>query len=148
MTAAERPLALAVIAVLATAIGANKVGYADRPSAGGWASSSPSLSTPFVGYAVVWPGSSMPQGGSACDPFEDVDQSFQVTSVGKTAEQADAIRDRVRAALDPKGAVTITGTRDVAVLRWRDGQAVQRDDKETPPLFYAVDRYTATTSPA
>jgi hypothetical protein len=135
--------------VLLDELGDGKVGYAARPVNGGWQSSTPSIGTAFVGYAVLWPGSSTPDGeGSPAAPNEDVAQSFQVTYVGKTAEQADALRDRGRTALAAKSAVKVEGARAVLSVVFRDGQQVRRDDDTTPTVFYAADRFTALTSPS
>ncbi len=143
----ERPLALAVKTLLEAELGAGMVGYGVKPASGGWQTSgTPEPQTVFKGYAVIYPGQTGPTDGPASATSFDARQGWQVTCVGSTAEQADAIRDRCRGALlGVKVVVTgrATGPTDLA-----DSQNVQRDSDVQPPLFYGVDRYTTATSPA
>lgn len=72
--------------------------------------------------------------------------SFQVTSVGETREQAQALSDRLRALLEGQ---KLSGTGFV-LGPWRIVLAgrVDRDDDVKPPLFYAIDVIEVFTSPA
>lgn len=69
---------------------------------------------------------------------------FQINYVGATAEQARAVRDRVRGALDRAWVTMPAGDRLVR-RDDDDSQAIRRDDAWTRPdggpLFYGVDRY-------
>ena len=142
----ERLTALAVKALLEAQLGVGYVGYATKPPSGGWqVAGTPTSTTPFRGYAVVFPGQTGPTEGPADARSFDARQGWQVTCVGATAEQADAIRDRVRGAL--------LGARLSVIGRWfdpvdlSDSSNVARDDDVSPALFYAVDRYTARSTP-
>lgn len=142
----ERLLALAVKAKLVTELGATLVGYGVKPSGGGWVASTPLSTTQFVAYAVLYPGMTGPTDGPASGDSFDAPQSWQVTYVGSSAEQADDIRDDCRGAL--LGAVlTVTG-RACWPVELADSQPVRRDDDVDPPLYYAADRFTARTTPA
>lgn len=142
----ERPIALATIAAINTALGANRVGYGERPIGAGWQADSPTINTTFTGYAVVWSGMTLLEGGTMADPNADAVQTVQVTYVGKTAEQADALRDRGRAAVLTRGNITING-RTVGLVELSDAMAVRRDDDVHPPLYMSVDRYDIHTTP-
>lgn len=143
----ERTLALAVVAVLSAALGAGKAGYGTQPVNGGWQSEgAPTPTTPFAGYAVVWPGTLTESDGPVSAPGADAMQEFQVTSVGASAEQADNIRDRSRLAL-LTAALVVTG-RAVGVVELVDATNVTRDFDVTPNLFYSIDRFAVMTSPA
>lgn len=144
-TPSERLLALAVVAVLETELGAGKVGYGAKPAAGGWATNPPTSSTSFTGYAVVWPGMSTATGPADHATF-DAQQGFQVSCYGKSGDQADAIRDRCRDAL-LTAALTVAG-RAVGPVDLADSSALTRDDSVSPPVFQAADRYQALTTPA
>lgn len=143
---AERPLALSAVSALNASLGAGRAGYGDRPSGMGWQAQSPQITSEFKGYAVVWPGMSTLNGGTVAAPNADAAQTFQVSYVGKTAEQADALRDRGRAALLAAAAISVSG-RTVGLVELADSMPVRRDDDVTPPLYLAVDRFTAYTTP-
>lgn len=144
---AERPVALAVKALLETELGAGMVGYGVKPAAGGWQTAgTPTPSTVFKGYAVIWAGQSTSGEGTAVDAATDGVQGWQVSTFGSTAEQADAIRDRCRTALLGKR-LTLAG-RSCDPVRYSDGQNVVRDDDVSPPVYFAADRFTANTYPA
>jgi len=142
----ERPIAVAVVASLNAALGTNRAGYGDRPTAGGWQGDTPNINSAFNGYAVVWPGQTLLEGGTVSDPNADAVQTIQVSYVGKTAEQADSIRDRGRAAVLAVGAISVTG-RTVGLIELSDSINVRRDDDVTPPLYLSVDRYAIHTTP-
>lgn len=144
---AERPVALAVKALLEAELGAGKVGYGTKPSAGGWQTSgTPTSTTPFAGYAVLWVGQTTPGEGTAADPSQDGRQGWQVSSFGSSAEQADAIRDRCRAVL--LGSRLVLAGRAVSLSELSDSVNVTRDDDVTPPVYMAADRFTVNTYPA
>jgi hypothetical protein len=141
----ERTLALAFVTVLAAELGATKVGYGKRPSGGGWASPTPSPTTPFAGYAVVWPGGTTASGPVA-GHNDDGAQGVQVSYYGSSGEQADAMRDRGREAI-LSGTFTVTG-RSVNLVELADSSPLTRDDEVQPPVFQSVDRFLAYTTPA
>lgn len=141
----ERPVALAVVDTLNTALGAGRAGYGRTPDGGGW-HAAPGPAAPFTGYAVVWPGQALPAGGTAAQPDADADHTVQVTYIGRVPEQADELRDRGRAALLTAD-LTVPG-RHAWPVRLADSQPVRRDDDPTPALWYAIDRYLIHTVPA
>lgn len=145
---AERPLAIAVLALLRVELGADDlVGDGKKPSAGGWQTTgTPSQSTPFKGYAVLWAGQTTPGEGSAADGSTDGVQGWQVSYFGSSAEQANAIRDRCRARLLGTRLVVTGRGCDRTVLA--DSSQTTRDDDVQPPVFMAADRHTVYTSPA
>ncbi len=67
----------------------------------------------------------------------DATISFQVTCVGKTAEQARIVADQVASELDG-ATLTVAGREVFRVRRPRGvvGGNPERDDDVTPPLFY------------
>lgn len=71
-------------------------------------------------------------------------QDFQVTYVGLTPEQAAAVRDRQRSALNRQWITMPAGQR--LVRRSDDSFPISRDDTwsrpDGAPLFYGADRYT------
>lgn len=136
----ERPLAIAVKAALEVAIGTGLVGDAVKPADGG------QTSTKFVGYAVLYPGRTGGATGPATGTSVDARQSWQVTYVGIDADQAARIRDKGRLAMLGV-ALTVSG-RFCSLVELDESQETRRDDDVAPPLFYAVDRYSTTTSPA
>lgn len=144
----ERPLALAVKAALEAELGATKVGYGAKPAGGGWQTTGTPdpATTQFAGYAVVYPGLTGPTDGPVSATSWDAVQGWQVTYVGKSADQADAIRDRGRLALLGR-VLTVTG-RATEPVDLSDSTNVSRDADVQPPLFYAVDRYRARTTPS
>lgn len=143
----ERPLAVAVIALLTAELGANLVGYAKRPSAGGWQTTgTPTTTTPFKGYAVVYVGQTLPGEGDATDGRTDGVHGFQVSAFGSSPDQADTIRDRCREAL-LRTVLTVPG-RACRFTELADGTNVRPDKDVTPWVFQADDRFTVYTEPA
>lgn len=139
----ERPVADAVIATLAAALGANRAGYASRPSAGG-----PQTDGTFHSYALVFPLSTVLTGGTAADPNADGAQTVQVTYVADNAAAADQARDTGRAALLAAGALTVTGRALINPVTLADSTGVREDNDPRPLLWFAVDRYRIETTPA
>lgn len=117
-------------------------GYGEKPASGG------QVGTEFKPYAVVYPGSTVVTGGTAADPNADALQTVQVTYIAKYALEADLARDTGRVAVLEPGALTVAG-RDVwAFVELVDSLSVRREDPTQPSLWYAIDRYQATTVPA
>lgn len=79
----------------------------------------------------------------------DATLPFQVTCIGKTAEQARIVADKVAGALDG-ATLTVTGRAIYRVRRPRGpiGGAPERDDEVTPPLFYIPAYYSLMTCSA
>lgn len=96
-------------------------------------------------YAVVYADLGVPDGPMG-DRFADLDQTVFVHSCGSSAEQAQWVGDKTRAAL-LAGALSIDG-RAVLYVDHVTSQPVQRDDDISPSVFYAVDQYTVATTPA
>ena len=138
----ERPVALAVIAVLDVALGANRAGYAIRPTGGG-----PQTDGTFHSYALVFPLSTVLAGGTTSDPNADGAQTVQVTYVADGPAAADQARDTGRAALLTPGAVTVTGRALINPVTLADSTGVREDNDPRPPLWFAVDRYRIDTTP-
>lgn len=142
-TVVERgPETDAVITVLSTA--ALLVGDGIRPPGGGFPGDD--ASQEFVPYCVVYPGVTARIDGPESDPDADTDTEYQVTSVGVTRAQAAFVADKARHALLEHS--PIVAGRDVLLVEWSMGRPAERDDDVTPPLFYAIDIYTLTTTPA
>jgi hypothetical protein len=132
----------ALLAVL-TAAGV-LVGDAMKPPGAGFPDEDTTLD--FTGYAVLFQGVTIQVDGPVSDANADVIAEHQLTSVGLTRPQASYIADKARAAL-LNGDVAVPG-RCVQLVEWTSGHPVTRDDDVTPPLFYAIDIYAITTSPA
>lgn len=98
-------------------------------------------------YAVVYPIGSATFDGSldGSDGQGDAWPITQVTYVGRTREQADALRSKVREQLLGQ-AVTVNGRR-VGPVELDVELAVTRDDDVRPPVFYAIDRYRCYSTP-
>ena len=95
-------------------------------------------------YAVVYGLDDSSAGTSLGDPEETTVNMFQVTSVGKTAEQAEWMAVKARTALlgwEPSVSGRVFGR--VAKV---GGRPAARDDSTQPPLFYAIDDYDVFTS--
>lgn len=139
----ERPVVQAVVAALNTALGAGRAGYAVKPTNGG---AQPNGT--FNGYARVHGSSTVLTGGTAADPNADGGHTVQVTYVGRTADQADDVRDAGRAALLTPGAVAITGRALMQPVTLSDSTEAREDITVQPALWFAVDRYRLDTTPA
>lgn len=141
-TAVERgPETDAVLTVLA---GVVLTGDGIRPPGGGYPDDD--ASQEFVPYAVLYQGITPSIDGPVDDPDADVTSEYQVTSVGVTRAQASYIADKARHAL--LTTPVVVPARFVQLLEWTQGRPAQRDDDVTPPLFYAIDSYEISTSPA
>ena len=115
-----------------------------RPAGGGFPADDPSQ--PFVPYAVVFQSITSLIDGPLDDPNADVVAEYQVTSIGVTRASASFIADKAKATL-LNTPLTVPG-RTVQLVEWVLGRPAERDDDVTPPLFYAIDIYSISTSPA
>lgn len=111
------------------------VGVAQAPESGGW-QGEPGT-TAFTPYVVVWPLWSTTDGPNS-DIHADLERRYGLTSVGVSAEQAERVADRARAAVR---AVSIDG-QIVWPPEFESQGHIERDDTraEQPPLFYVADR--------
>ncbi|HEY5834981.1 hypothetical protein [Streptomyces sp.] len=96
-------------------------------------------------YAVLYVSPGSTSSASLADERTTLSLSFQVTSVGPTAEKALWVADRVREVL----AVPLAVDGRVA---WRveeqGGPPVQRDTDLTPPVYYLPVQYRLQSIPA
>ena len=84
--------------------------------------------------------------GPIGDRFADLDQTLFVHGVGTGPEQAQWEADKARAAL--LGTAILVAGRTVMYVTHVISQPVQRDDAVQPPLFFTVDQYLLSTTPA
>lgn len=139
---ANRLVTDAVIAALIT--DDLEVGDGEQPAGSGW-QGAVGLSS-FVPYAVVHSLAGGRAGGSLSAPFDDADSLYQITCVGATREQAEAVGDRARAALVAPGAVTLSG-RSVCIVSIDVLNGCRRDDTVEPVVFITTDRFRIITTP-
>ncbi len=97
-------------------------------------------------YSVVYSLDAVSRSGPMSDGQADVVHTQQVTVVGETQEQAQKLLDKVRVRMRDE-TLTISG-REVSLIEVDEGDGVERDGREQPPLFYAIDVYMITTTPA
>lgn len=83
--------------------------------------------------------------GPVGDRAADLTYGFQVTSVASSVEQVEWLADLVRAALF--GGVPVAG-RHADPVTPTGGAPVQRDDDQTPPVYFRPETFTLFTSPA
>jgi hypothetical protein len=95
-----------------------------------------------TGYAVVFRISGR-MSGTLGALHDDADLVFQVTCVGKTAEQADWVVDKAMTLLS---GVTITGRYIIPFID--EAGSVRRDDSGPDTLFYATPRFRLVSVPA
>lgn len=138
----ERPAVTALVAVLVAELGAGRAGYAKKPANGGLQPDGK-----FNGYAIVHGGTTVSIAGTAADPSTDAAQTLQVTYVGKTAEQADDVRDAGRAAVLAPGGVALAGRALMNPVTLAASTEAREDSSAQPPLWFAVDRYRLETTP-
>jgi len=120
------------------------VGDARKPDGAGFPNED--TTQPFAGYAVLYQGVTTRIDGPSSDPDADTVAEYQVTSIGVTRVQASWVADNARAAL--LTTPLVVAGRSVQLVEWASGSTATRDDAVTPPLFYAVDMYAVTSSPA
>lgn len=95
-------------------------------------------------YGVLYVGTTLMQ-GTLVNPKEDGLHRVQVTSVGRTRESTEWLRDRVRPVL-----LNMTLEGDGVACVWTElvnSQPVIRDDDVTPAVFFAVDVANALWTP-
>ena len=96
-------------------------------------------------YSVVYSLDAGDRSGPMNDGQADVVHTQQVTVVGETQEQAQKLLDKVRVKMRDE---TLTiADREVSLIEVDEGDGVERDGREQPPLFYAIDVYMITTTP-
>jgi len=103
-------------------------------------------------YIVVSSVSSRRYSGPLSDGEADSNDRIQFASIGETREQADLVRDSVRAALTTAALdaeFTSSGAnRRTLELILDIPRGVQRDDRGLPnPIFNSVDQYLISTTP-
>ena len=106
----------------------------------------PANASPTLPFVAVYSLDAVDRSGPMSDGQADVTHVQQTTTVGKTQEQAQILLDDVRARMRD-GTMTIPG-REVSLIEVEEGDGVERDDDESPPLFYCVDIYSIMTTPA
>ena len=129
-----RPVTAAIIAHLAS-LGVS-VGDGRAPPA----------PSPALPYVAVYSLDSPDRSGPMSDGQADVTHNQQTTTVGVTQEQCQSLLDDVRARMRDD-TLAIAG-RIVHLVDVEAGDGVERDDDESPPLFYCVDIYSILTGPA
>ncbi len=114
----------------------------------------PADPSPAFPYAVVQLIPDAARSGPFNDGQADVTHNIQVTSVGHTREQVSALGDDVNVAMrdetappNPVSKLVITGRAVELIEIVLDG-SIERDDTYQPPLFYGVQIFDITTTPA
>jgi hypothetical protein len=120
------------------------VGDGVRPAGAGFPGQDTSAT--FVPYGVLFQGVPVRIDGPSSDPNADVAAEYQVTSIGVTRASATLVADALRKAF--LHAELAVPQRCVQLVQWTSGRPAVRDDAVTPPLFFAIDIYTVSTSPA
>jgi hypothetical protein len=95
-------------------------------------------------YVVVYPISGAGYTGRLTAPQDDAALIYQVTCVGVSREQAEWLADTSMVLL---GGFAVTG-RNIAYVSLDLSGGVQRDDAQTPPVFYVTPRFRVMTTPA
>lgn len=113
------------------------------PSAGGW-QGAPGASV-FVPYCVLYAIPSMTD-GSIANPDEDANHIYQVTAVGETADQAEALADLARRAMNATTSID-DDARQVVQSKCVLITGVVPDDTVQPRLWMSADRFGVTTTP-
>lgn len=85
--------------------------------------------------------------GPMWDGQADVIHTIQVTCVGETAEQCRKLQDKNRAKMLADPPFTVTG-REILLVDLDAGGGIERDEDEQPRLYYSVDIWVITTTPA
>ena len=84
--------------------------------------------------------------GPMGDRFADLDQTVFVHGCGTTVEQAQWAADKARVTL-LTGSLALDG-RAVLYVDHVTSQPVQRDDDISPSVYFTVDQFTVSTTPA
>lgn len=139
VVAVSSPVTEAYLTALAGIIPANRVGDGVKP---------PSPEPPpasFFPYLVLYVGTTLMQ-GTLIDPKEDGLHRVQVSSVGRSRESCEWLRDQVRPVLLD---MTLTGDGVVCVsTELVTSQPIQRDDDIAPAVFLAVDVINCLWTPS
>lgn len=98
-------------------------------------------------YCVVYSIEPEPSDGPMNDPNADQILTYQVTTVGETREQAQALSNKVRAQM-LNGPELLVAGRKILSVQLGFGNAVERDDDVRPPLFYGIDSFDLWSTPA
>lgn len=99
----------------------------------------------YFPYVVLYVGTTLMQ-GTFVNPNEDGLHRVQVTSVGRTRESCEAMRDLVRPVL-LDDSLYIDGYY-VVYAEMVNSQPISRDDDVDPPVFFAVDVANVLVTPA
>jgi hypothetical protein len=97
----------------------------------------------FVKYAVVYPIAGGTSSGTLGDLHGDAELIYQVTCVGKSREQAQWVADAALGLLDGLS----VPERHIPFIALDIPPGIERDDKQTPPLFIAAPRFRIITTP-
>jgi hypothetical protein len=99
-------------------------------------------------YVVVHPSMpwKQPDSEALCGQRSRSDNEIQTTCVGLTTEQAHFYAGLIRERVEEKRPV-ITG-QQTGLIRNEFTQPARRDGDVTPPVFYAVDGWSFTSTPA
>ena len=108
----------------------------------------PENPSPAFPYSVVYSLDDELRTGPMSDGQADVIHNIQVTTVGETREQAQKLVDKIRIKLLETPIPLTIASRSVQLVDLADGGIVERDETEQPRLFYAVDVWAITTTPA
>jgi len=114
----------------------------------------PAAPSPEFPYAVVQLIPDAERSGPLNDGQADVTHNIQVTCVGRTRQQAQALADDVNTAMRdetaPPNPVSklVVANRNVELVEIVLDGSVERDDTFQPPIFYAVQIYDISTTPS
>ncbi len=106
----------------------------------------PAGAVPAFPYVVVYSLDAESRSGPISDGQADVTHVQQTTTVGVTQEQTQILLDDVRARM--RDETMVIAGREISLIEVEAGDGVERDDDESPPLFYCVDVYSIMTTPA
>ena len=103
-------------------------------------------------YIVISSVSGPRYSGPMSDPEADSNDRIQFSSIGTTQEQADALRDKIRAALTTVNLdaefQTAGDDRRILSVLLDIPRGVQRDDRGLPArIFSSIDKYLIETTP-
>lgn len=104
--------------------------------------------SPSFPYAVLYSIGDTERSGDMARRSIDAVEEYQVTSVGETRRQAQAMGDRVRSTVTKAAlvAVGVSGRKINYVDPTHEG--IERDEDRQPPLFYSIDTFQIQTTPS